>query len=181
MIVTSVDGRALKKRGLSPKRARWTVISCALVGLMVACGGSDEPNEPAAQDSPESVPAEADLDDDSGYGFSDWKFQKVAPKACEQTEKLGAKKSIKLETPDVVGAVVFRPMCLTDVKSDEVTVTVVNTSGGNTHNFIVEGNEVEIIVPAGEKDTVEVTLPDQPQVGFQCTIHPPMYGAFFRA
>lgn len=158
------------------------VIACATLGLLIACGGSGDDNgSNESQVAGESEPVSTPSEPESSYGFEDWEFQEVNLKDCERTKSLGKKKSIELETPDFVGAVLFRPMCVTDVKSDEITVTVVNTSVGNTHNFIVEGNEVELVVPAGEEDTVKIELGNEPQIGFQCTIHAPrMYGAFFR-
>jgi hypothetical protein len=153
--------------------------------MLIACGGSDDSDRSddsrvaGESESSPTTPSESD----TSFAFGDWDFRDVSRKDCEPplTEILGKRKSIELETPDAVGTVLFRPMCVTDVKGDEITVTIVNTSVGNTHNFIVEGNEVETVVPAGEEATVEVELSNEPQISFECTIHAPnMYGAFFR-
>ena len=170
----------LKRGGLAKVWKK--VIAFALLGLLVACGGSSGENgrDGTGVDGG-SEAGSTPSSSGSTYAYEDWDFQEVSLKDCEGIKSLGNEKSITLKTPDVVGSVQFEPRCLTDVKSDEISVTVVNTSAGNTHNFIVEGNEIELVVPAGEEATVEVKLGDDQQIGFECTIHAPrMFGAFFR-
>lgn len=158
------------------------IIACATLGLLIACGASGDDNgsnggSVAGDPEPESTATESD----SSYSYADWDYQELSLKDCDQTKSLGSKNSIEIETPDLVGAELFKPMCITDVKSDELKVTIVNLSTANTHNFIVEGNEVELLVPPGEEDTVKIELGNDKQISFQCTIHErTMRGAFFR-
>lgn len=141
----------------------------------VGCGESSEP-EPRVDvgaNETEETPSES-----PGYAYSDYDFTEFNPKGCYKKESLGAKSSVKIGVVPLTGAYPFNPSCLTDVKIDEVTVTLVSDNA--THNMIVEGDDVELIAGPGEKASATFELADEPIVYFACTYHPAMVGAFFR-
>ena len=150
----------------------------ALLATLVACGGDGDarPERPEPAGSAEATPGGAE----SPQGFLGYGYKTVDPKTCDNTTPLGKRERITIEAPDTVGTTIFLPGCVTDVKGERVEITLNNTST-NLHNIIVEGNEGELVTGAGEKAsmTFELALDDD-QIGFQCTIHDRMYGAFFR-
>jgi hypothetical protein len=165
------------------------IIVCLALGLLlVACGGSsDEPeatevaeSEETSVTEPDETP-EASTEETPYYAFADYEFSEVSPKHCKKTQKLGQKTDVTIHAIKVptTGFVYFEADCLTDVRSDQITVTLVNDTT-EQHNFIVEGDDVELITLLGEKTSGEIELIDEPQLTFQCTYHPGMQGAFFR-
>ena len=156
-----------------------------LVGAvpLSSCGGS-----PAAEEQGTAEPTtaqesetEAEPSPSSTFAFAGYEFKKVTKGGCVETKELGEAKelSIDIQRPPSGAGEFFHPNCLTNVRQDHLTVKLTN-SGTLDHNFIVEGNEVELIVPAGKKGKVGVELGAAKEIGFQCTIHDFMFGAFFR-
>ena len=153
------------------------------VVALSSCGGS-----PAAEEQGASEPAttlgsatEAEPSPSPTYAFADYEFKKVTKGGCVETMDLGGAKELSMDIhrPKSGAGEFFYPNCLTNVEQDHLTVKLAN-NGTLDHNFIVEGNEVELIVPAGMKGTVDVELGAAKEIGFQCTIHEFMFGAFFR-
>jgi hypothetical protein len=153
------------------------VAACTIVLLpLAACGDSNgsEPR-PASRETHEGSPEES-----PEFAFADYDFERVTRKDCENPERLGNKRSITMKTPDIIGAALFIPDCLTDVGSDKISVTIDNTSG-SLHNFIVEGNEFELVIQPDSRKSIKIVLDQQPVIYFACTIHRrTMFGAFFR-
>ena len=153
--------------------------TCLLLVLVLAtaCGGSDDPPAPAEAQATTPDAEETEEPPNASVGYD---YQVMERSRCEGTAALGKKSSIELVLKKgALLATPFKPNCITDVAGDAVKVTILNNDD-DLHNFIVEGNDFELRVAPGDKGSVKVELPDQPQIGFQCTIHPPMYGAFFR-
>ena len=155
-----------------------------LVGALSlsSCGGSPAEEEKPAE--PPTAPAgatEAEPSPSSTYAFADYEFKKVTKGGCVETKALGeaGKLSMDIHRPKSGAGEFFYPNCLTNVKGDHLTVELAN-SGTLDHNFIVEGDDVELVVPAGKKGRVSVELGAAKEIGFQCTIHDFMFGAFFR-
>lgn len=148
--------------------------------MLGACGGSEAPADRggragAAEPTPEPVPT-------STYAFADREYYEVNRGACVGFERVGNARAVGLEIHQPKSEVgeFFYPNCLTDVRRNALTVKVTN-DGRMMHNFIVEGDDVELIVQPGESEKVDVTLGPGEEIGFQCTIHANfMFGAFFR-
>ena len=163
---------------------RVPVASLCVFVLLIggACGGGD--SEPGSE--PEDQPAAASPSDEAEpsptYAFADYDYKEVSKGECIKSESLGRSKKLTItmkQPPSAVGEFYY-PNCVTDVQTDELTVKLVN-DGQNLHNFIVEGNEVEVVVQPGDSESVEITLEDDKEIAFQCTIHETfMFGAFFR-
>ena len=148
-----------------------------LLTCLVACGGGQiEPGGPAGAPTGNATTPDAT---EAPVGFLSYAYKSVALKTCDNKVRLGHEKRITLEAPETVGTTIFEPGCITDVRGDQVEITLDNTST-NLHNIIVEGNDHELVVGAGEKGSDTFQLPDDDEIGFQCTIHDRMYGAFFR-
>jgi hypothetical protein len=171
------EGRAIQRM-----RAR-TLLMLAFVVLasaLEACGRSNDDRADVAEAQPAAMPSEeaSESPPNASVGYD---YQDVKPSKCETSESLGKKGSIDLVIPadtNVIGTP-FIPMCITDVKVDEVEVTISNEMF-HEHNFIVEGNDFELALPPQDSASVTVALGSQKEIGFQCTIHAAMYGAFFR-
>lgn len=165
--------------GSSPKRML-TIGLLVVGGVLAACGGGDDSTSAGGGTTTTAAPASTEPK--SEYPFADFKFVRLNRPDCEKTESLGKKASLTLVLPpSPLPATPWTPQCITDVKQDKITVTITSNSDYQ-HNFIVEGNEVEVYIGPGKKKTVEIELPQQGQIGFQCTLrgHQPMFGAFFR-
>ena len=146
------------------------------VGLgFAACGGGSDQGASAPPTSTSAPTPEAT----SGYAFADYEFIPTARSACVKPVKLGSRSKVELviEERDVVN--LFVPNCVIDAERDEISVTVFNDTP-NLHNFIVEGDDFELILQPGQRKSVAVALLDHPAINFQCTIHRGMHGSFFR-
>ena len=153
------------------------------IAALSSCGGSPAAEEQRTTE-PKTTPGsatEAEPSPSSGYAFAGYEFKKVTKGGCVETMDLGGAKELSMDIhrPKSGAGEFFYPNCLTNVKQDHLTVKLAN-SGTLDHNFIVEGNEVELIVPAGKKGKVDINLGAAKEIGFQCTIHEFMFGAFFR-
>ena len=158
-----------------------TSLTAVLLGVALlagSCGGSPAANEeeeaatdPAQQPSPSST-----------YGFADYDFYDVTRGACVGFARLGTKSEVTLDIHKPKSGVgeFFYPNCLTEVRPDSLTVRITN-NGMTSHNFIVDGDDVELVVQPGKTGKVDVELGPGNEIGFQCTIHARfMFGAFFR-
>lgn len=161
-------------------------LAAAILGaavLISSCGGSPAGNqEKAAAETSTAAGAGPQPSPSSTYGFADYDFYEVDRGACVGIESLEAKTAVTLDIhqPKSLVGEFFYPNCLTNVRRDELTVKVTN-NGRTTHNFIVEGDDVELVVHPGDSGKVDVTLGPGGEIGFQCTIHQRfMFGAFFR-
>ena len=153
------------------------VVVFSLLVWLGACGADGDPGDGQAR--PTSS-ADTSTPSPEEPGFLGYEYKPVDPATCDGTLRLGGKTRIAIEAPDTVGTTIFRPACVTDVSAEEVVITLNNTST-NLHNVIVEGNDHELVAGAGESSSATFALaPDDDQIGFQCTIHDRMYGAFFR-
>ena len=162
-------------RSLMKKHLRKIPLLLAIV-VLSACGGGD--SSPGASDTTSTT--EATTTTEPGYAHAGFEFVRMTPSDCERTQSLGTEAAVTLKLPpSPLVATPWTPQCLTDVKEDRLTVTI-ESDNEYQHNFIVEGNEIEVFIDPGKKKTVEIELPDQGQIGFQCTLHPPMFGAIFR-
>jgi hypothetical protein len=165
---------------LAEQRSNWmsAIASVVLVLLLSACGDSTDPNlDPAAPGEPVASPEPSPT-----YGFADYDYVKVTPDKCTESQRLSNARSVtlKITAPPAGVAGFFHPNCLTDVKSDRVKVTVVNYTP-DLHNFIVEGDDIELLVAPQDRGSIMVDLAQDKEIDFTCTIHPKfMYGAFFR-
>lgn len=161
-------------------RSSLTAVLLGVALLVGSCGGSpaaprgedgDAASEPAAQPSPSST-----------YGFADYDFNDVSRGACVGFLRLGTKSSVTLDIHRPKSGVgeFFYPNCLTAVRRDSLSVRITN-NGMTSHNFIVDGDDIELVVQPGETGKVDVELGPGDEIGFQCTIHARfMFGAFFR-
>lgn len=148
-----------------------------------SCGGSSAGNQERAEaETSSGAEPGARSSPSSTYGFADYDFYEVDRGACVGIESLGTKTAVTLDIhqPKSLVGEFFYPNCLTNVRRDELTVKVTN-NGRTSHNFIVEGDDVELVVQPGDSGKVDVTLGPGGEIGFQCTIHARfMFGAFFR-
>jgi hypothetical protein len=139
------------------QRSIWmsAIASIVLVGMLSACGDSTDPNvDPAAPEEPVASPEPSPT-----YGFADYDYIEVTPDKCTESQRLGNARSVtlKITAPPAGVAGFFHPNCLTDVKSDRVKVTVVNDTP-DLHNFIVEGDDIELLVAPEERGSIMVDL-----------------------
>jgi hypothetical protein len=165
------------RRTFLSRRGPVVVLVWVLVLLpLTACGGSNESDPPASsRETQEASPEES-----REFEFADYDYTHVGRKDCQKPERIGSKRSVTMVTPEIIGAAVFVPDCLIDVKRNKISVTVVNKSS-SLHNLIVEGNDFELLVQPKSRESVEVDLNRQAQIAFACTIHPRfMFGAIFR-
>ena len=154
------------------------IVSAALVWL-VACGGGTDPAPEGPGTTPDAQEA-SEASESPSPGFLAFDYKPVDLKTCDNTFRLGTARRVTLEAPETVGTTIFRPGCITDVAVGKVEITLKNTST-NLHNVIVEGNDHELVTGAGETGSATFMLASgDDQIGFQCTIHDRMYGAFFR-
>lgn len=159
-------------------QARGPVASLLAAIVLAACGSDRTPSSGGPQQ--QGVPSRSASP--TPAGFLDFPYVEVERTTCDDLVRLGDRSKVTFTTPDKVGAAPFVPRCLTGVRATELEITLHNTSKmGLVHNIIVEGNESELLVQPGEKATERFELAkDDRQINFQCTIHDPMYGAFFR-
>lgn len=158
------------------RRGRSLSVMCLIIGLgLSACGGQ---SDPTAASSPSTTTTVATPEPTPSYAFADYQFIHLGtPSGCSESVKLGNKRAVTIvaeyrEAP-------FVPDCVTDVKLDKISVTIVNQTD-LMHNFIVQGDDFELVLQPGQRKTVRVDLAQQPEIDFQCTIHLQMHGAFFR-
>jgi hypothetical protein len=145
------------------------------VGLgFAACGGGGGQGASAPPTSTSAPAPEA-----TGYAFADYDFIPTARSACVKPVKLGSRSKVELVIEERGVVNLFVPNCVFDAKRDEISVTVFNDTR-SLHNFIVEGDDFELVLQPGQRKSVAVALVDQPLINFQCTIHRGMHGSFYR-
>ena len=168
-----LNSHRVERHGWSWRQLR-RILFLAIV-ILPACGGGD-----SSTGASDTTSTGATTTTEVGYAHADFEFVRIDPSDCEKTQSLGSDGAVTLKLPpSPLVATPWTPQCLTDVKKDRLTVTI-ESNNEYQHNFIVEGNEIEVFIDPGKKKTVEIELPDQGQIGFQCTLHPPMHGAIFR-
>ena len=162
---------------------RLGAVVASVAMLAGACGGSSAPSsENAARAGESAPPAAVEPSPTSTYAFAEQPFHEVSRGACVGFERVGSKDTVTLDIHQPKSEVgeFFYPNCLTDVRGDRLTVKIDN-NGMIMHNFIVECDDVELIVSSGDAGKIDVELGPGEEIGFQCTIHSNfMFGAFFR-
>jgi plastocyanin len=73
-----------------------------------------------------------------------------------------------------MGEFFFEPTVLSAPAGTRLTLRLRNT-GSNVHIFSMQPQDVNVTVAEGREETVEVTVPQDGAVTFECTIHLPAF------
>jgi plastocyanin len=140
------------------RRRQWTrisVLALVVTGVGVAgCGDDDDGEQATSASAPVSLPGQV-----TDHG----------------TSQLGDATELDLELDDQY----FAPTFVEGAAGSTVQVTLEN-EGSLPHTFTIDEADIDEEVGAGERATVEVTLPDSGSLRFYCRFHSGsgMQGAF---
>jgi plastocyanin len=140
------------------KRAAHVFLVMALLVVMAACGGDDEPSAPA-----DNAPAEEQADDGGDAGTITVGDQEANDHG---TEDVSGATEVELEADDFY----FEPTVLTGEAGQELTVTVAN-EGDTPHNFSITDQDIDENLDPGDEVEVSVTFPDSGTLVFFCSFH----------